>query len=173
MTRRLFVLRGTMQISEPVELQLFEREPREDHHRLGDVAVAGPGPVDPVPDRGALQRAAGDVVEVDLTGELLVDEHPERIGVVGGALTVTSSCTVASKAARSPGGIGHRSLPERFPRHEPLLVAEPDLAPRSEVVDADRSQHHAPPVQPRRRLAAEQRRRMAGQRSAPEVGVQT
>ena len=64
---------------QPVQVELLEREPAEHAHTLGDVAVAGVPLIDPVADRAALERAAHDVVEVDLAGERVVDEQAEAV----------------------------------------------------------------------------------------------
>src|SRR5215207_4621792 len=66
---------------EPMELQLLEGEAHEHGYRLGDVGLTGTLAVDPVTHGCALQRATRDVVEIDFAGQLIVDEHAERVGV--------------------------------------------------------------------------------------------
>ena len=63
-----------------MEVELVERESRDHREPLGDVPVAGVTFVDPIADDPALERAADDVVDVDLAGEDVVDEQPEPVG---------------------------------------------------------------------------------------------
>ena len=72
-----------------VQQQLLERELQHDHHGLGHVGVTGVALVDPVADRARLHRAADDVVEVDLTGDLIVDEQPELECRPGDAVAIS------------------------------------------------------------------------------------
>ena len=45
-----------------VQSQFVKGEPRQRHDRLGDVAVAGTGPVYPVSDSGTLHRSAQHII---------------------------------------------------------------------------------------------------------------
>src|SRR5215212_5180895 len=71
---------------EPVQLQLLEGEAHQHDDGLGDVRLTGAFTVDPVADGRALQSTARDVVEIDLAGQLLVDEDAEGVGVVSRSL---------------------------------------------------------------------------------------
>ena len=60
-----------------MELELLEGELQHDDDGFGDVALPGVRLVDPVADGADLHGAAHDVVEVDLAGDVLIDEHSE------------------------------------------------------------------------------------------------
>ena len=62
-----------------MESEFFETEAQDDHKRLGHIAVARLGFVDPVADVGVLERPPLDRVQVDLTGEHALDEHTEAV----------------------------------------------------------------------------------------------
>ena len=69
-TRRLAVLRGMIAIWTRCSRRSSNATRHEQHQRLGHVALAGPGLVDPVADVGALERAPLDDRQVDLAGEV-------------------------------------------------------------------------------------------------------
>ena len=125
---------------DPVQAQLLERELDDHDHRFGDVAVAGVGLVDPVADRAGLHRAAGDVVQVDLARDVLVEEQPE---LVRGA--VRSVAVALEDPGHERRAIGHRvglvRVATGLPHRQPVVVAAADLAPFAEVVGRQRAQH--------------------------------
>ncbi len=81
-------------------MQLFEGEPGEHDHPFGHVALAGTAAVDPVTDRARLERAAHDVVEIDLAREPLVDEQAECVRGVGRAVTIAGRASGGERGAR-------------------------------------------------------------------------
>ena len=76
-----------------VQAELFERVLEHHHDRLGDVAATGLGLIDPVTDGSGLERAAHDVVEIDLAGEVIVDEQSERVTDTRLAITIPHVAT--------------------------------------------------------------------------------
>src|SRR5262249_26438979 len=82
---------------------------------LGDVAVTGLAPVDPVPDRGRLERAAVHGPEGDLADQLLVvaPEQAEPVCGVELALAVPRPAAGRERRGRRPPG---RRAPRGGPR---------------------------------------------------------
>ena len=130
-----------------VQLELLECELQHDHHGLGDVRLSGVALVDPVADRARLHRPANDVVEVDLAGDLIVDEEAELIRGAGAPIAVALLAPCGERTA-----IGHRvglvDRAARFPHGEPVGVALADLAPGAEVVGGERTQDDTAAVEP-------------------------
>ena len=146
-----------MQISRRCRWSSSNANLAEHDHALGDVAVAGVALVDPVADGAALQRAADDVVEVDLAGEGVVDEQPEAVGGAHLALAVAGCAARAERVAVSRR-VGEVVGPQRFPRGQPVLVAH--VAPRvhcGEVGGHQRPQHDPLAVQAHARLDRDRR----------------
>ena len=111
-----------------VEVELVEGEPADDGDAFGDVAIAGVALVDPVADDAALERAAHDVVEVDLAGERVVDEQTEAVADAHLSLAVARRATRAERVAMASRdrtwllarsgshGVSHCSLRRRTSR---------------------------------------------------------
>ena len=74
-----------------MQAELLEAEPQHDDDGLGRVALPGVRLVDPVADVRVLERAAVHGVEVDLAGELAVDEHSEAVAGAELALTLAGA----------------------------------------------------------------------------------
>ena len=131
---------------EPMQLHLLEGEAHQHDHGLGDVRPTGPLAIDPVPDGGALQRAAVTLLRLTSPARLVVDEHPERVGVVGRALPVAPRSGRRTRCGRAPG----RSWPAgRSGSHgsnqSSLRMAH--VAPRREVLGpSGRSITRGPPA---------------------------
>ena len=149
MTRRLFVLRGTMQTSSRWSCSCSNANLREHDHSFGHVSLAGAVAVDPVTHRAGLERAAHDVVEIDLAREPLVDEQAERVGGVGHAVTIACRASGGERGAVARE-IGLAGGPLGLPRQQPVLVAAPDAAPVTVIGWHERPHHHPPPVEAER-----------------------
>ena len=80
-----------------VQVQVLEGGAAQQHERLGHVALAGLRLVDPVADVAALERAPLHDRQVDLAGEVAVDE--DAVAVAGAELALP----LAGAAAHGEG----------------------------------------------------------------------
>ena len=118
-------------------MQLLEGEPRDHHHGLGDVAVAGSRLVDPVPEGGALQRTARHAVEVHLAGEVVVDEQAEPEGHAHLPIAVACRAPRHVRVAVA-GGVGAavRRTRGKIPHGLKIEIEVDSLAQLEEALDA-------------------------------------
>ena len=98
-TRRLAVLRGMIEICTRCSRSSSNATRQQQHERLGHVAVAGPRLVDPVADVRALERAPLDDRQVDLAGEVAVDEDPEAVAGAELALALAGAAADGERVA--------------------------------------------------------------------------
>ena len=103
---------------QPVQAQVLEGEAGHHDQRLGHVAVAGVGLVDPVADVGVLERPPLDARQVDLPGEVSGDEDPEAVAGAQLPLPLPGAAAgVERRLALGVVGLAGRRL--RLPLEQP------------------------------------------------------
>src|SRR5579885_3070904 len=127
---------------EPVEAEVLEAVPHDEHDALRHEALSRVVAIDPVPDERALERPALHTAEAHLADELaFAQEQPEAVRGVEVPLALP-------RAAAGPErlDVGDRvraaGLGQRLPRLQPVAAARPDAVPRLPVRALERSQHH-------------------------------
>src|SRR4051794_32932567 len=121
-----------------VQVQLQQAVVDDHRDRGRDHVLPRVASVDPVPDLRPTGRAADDVGDRDLPGELAVDGQRERqrTAFAGLAPQVADQSPEAARRGAVPGRDG------RLPRPEPLDVAPAHLVPGRGVAAGQRPQAH-------------------------------
>ena len=134
-TRRLACVAGDDRDLHAVQAELLEAVPQHDDDRLGRVALARVRLVDPVADVRVLERAPLHRVEVDLAGELAVDEDPEPVAGAELPLALAGAAPHGERLAVLDARSGVPGMRIGSHLSEPVAVAPSHLAPLHEVAD--------------------------------------